>query len=117
MDYTFELVGVSPILSFFNYQLDNQQKKQDKGAAYLGAYRCTLDAFIETVETVPKDRGWNLDRAVDTVINFWLNHPEQINLWKKRLEDAGRENLIVARLADLSSLRSEFEALFGSPLD
>jgi hypothetical protein len=112
MEYTFDLVGVSPVLSFFNYQLEDRQK-QKIGAAYLGAYQCTLDAFIASIETVPGERGWNRDRVVDTVINFWLNNAEQIRHWKQRLEDAGRENLIVARLADLNSLRAEFDSLFN----
>lgn len=113
MEYTFEIVGVSPVLSFFNHQLQTQadKLKQKKRAAYFGAYHCTLDAFLESVESLPLRQNWNLDRVVDTVIDFWLNNAEQVNIWKRRLADAGSENLLVGRVADLEILRSEFEKL------
>jgi hypothetical protein len=110
MEYTFELVGVAPVLTLFSYQQEQQHKQ---GTAYLGAHRCTLDAFIQSIETGPFDRSWNRDRVVDTVIQFWLDNAEPICRWKQRLEEAGRENLLVGRLADLNALRSEFESLFG----
>jgi plasmid maintenance system antidote protein VapI len=110
MEYSFELVGVSPVLSFFKHQQVLQQR-QRTGAAYLGTYHCTLDALIESVEEMPMRNNWNLDRVVDTVINFWLNNSEKISHWKKRLDDAGADNLLVARVADLDSLKIEFEAL------
>ena len=110
MEYSFDIVGVSPILSFFNHQ---QQARQQPGAEYLGAYQCTLDAFINSMEEVPLRRGWHLDRVVDSVIRFWLSNAEQINHWKRRLEDAGKENLLVARVADLDSLKLEFESLLN----
>ncbi|MDX2213055.1 MAG: hypothetical protein SFY66_07175 [Oculatellaceae cyanobacterium bins.114] len=113
MKYTFDLVGVSPVLSFFNYEQDQQQQRLNSGAQYLGAYQCTLDAFIQSVETVPVRRGWQLDEVVDSVINFWLNNADQVCHWRRRLEDAGSENLLVARLADLNALKTEFESLFS----
>jgi plasmid maintenance system antidote protein VapI len=112
MDYTFEIIAISPILDFFNCQQQIQQK-QPAGAEYLGSYHCTLDSFIATIETVPPQRGWHLDRVIDTVIDFWLNNAEQVSHWKRRLEDAGSENLLVARVADLKALRAEFEFLFA----
>lgn len=111
--YSFEIVGISPVLAFFNHQQE-AQRQPNTGAEYLGAYQCTLDAFIRSVESVPSQRGWNLDQVVDTVIGFWLNHAEQVRHWKRRLEDAGTQNLLVARVADLHSLRVEFEFLYGS---
>lgn len=108
MEYSFELIGVSSVLSFFNQQ---QAMRQRTGAEYLGAYACTLDAFIASVEDMPVQRQWNLDRVVDSVINFWLNNAEQISHWKERLNDAGAENLLVARVSDLDSLKAEFESL------
>lgn len=108
MNYTFELLGVSPILTFFNHQ--QEQNKRD-GAAYVGAYHCTLDAFLASVEPVPRRRGWDMDSVVDTVIQFWVNNADQVRHWRSRLEDAGRENLVVARVADVRSLRHEFESL------
>ena len=114
MKYFFEIVGVSPIISFFTYQQETQPQSTPTGPEYLGAYRCTLDAFIQTVEPLPRRRGWDLDPIIDTVINFWLKNAELVNHWKNRLEDAGKENLIVARVSDVKGLQSEFESLFGS---
>lgn len=111
MKYSFEIVGVSPILSFFNHQ---QEPHPNQGAEYIGAYRCTLDAFIQSVESVPIRRSWNLDQVVDTVIKFWLTNADQIHHWKRCLEEAGSHNLLVARVADLEALRTEFEFLFDN---
>ncbi len=110
MNYTFEIVGVSPVISFFTQQQD-PTPSFSTGAEYLGSYRCTLDAFIESIEPVPPKRGWDLDQVVDTVVHFWLNNAEQVTHWKRRLEESGRENLLVARLADVDALRTEFERL------
>lgn len=110
MDYTFELLGISPILAFFNHQQEQQAKQQD-GAAYVGAYQCTLDAFLDSLEPVPRHRGWPMDAVVDTVIQFWVNNAEQVRHWRSRLDDAGAQSLVVARVADVTSLRSEFESL------
>lgn len=111
MEYVFDIVGVSSIWSFFNHQQTVQQRLHN-GAEYLGVHRCTLDAVIESIETTPMRHDWNLDRVVDSVINFWLNNGERISHWKRRLEDAGTENLLVARVADLDSLKAEFETLW-----
>ena len=113
MEYTFDFVGVTPVLSFFNHQLNTHSPKKQHGAAYLASDRCTLDAFLQSIETVPQERGWNLDRVVDSVIAFWLRNGEQVQHWKRRLEDAGSENLLVARVADFSALKAEFESLLG----
>lgn len=111
MSYTFEILGVSPVLHFFNHQQDVLQHKPKTGVEYLGSYHCTLDALIQSIETVPPERGWNLDRAIDTVIDFWMNHSDSIHYWRWRLNDAGEQNLLVSRLADYTSLKSEFESL------
>jgi plasmid maintenance system antidote protein VapI len=110
--YTFELLGVSPVLDFFNHQQKLSRRSYRSGVEYLGVYQCTLDAFIQSIETVPPERGWRLDRAVDTVVNFWLGNVEAVRHWKQRLEDAGEQNLVVARLGDVRSLQAEFEQLF-----
>ena len=110
MPYTFDLVGVSPILAFF-YQQQELTEQPAPGVEYLGNRKCTLDTFIESVQTVSPQRGWNVDQVVDTVINFWMNNAESIQYWKTRLEDAGQENLLVARVADLKFLRNTFESL------
>ena len=111
MAFTFELLGVSPVLEFFNYQQQSSQPLLSTGVEYLASHKCTLDAFIESVETVSPKRGWELDQAVDTVVNFWLNNVEAVQHWKQRLNDAGKENLLIARLADFRALQMEFERL------
>lgn len=110
MEYSFQLIGVSPVLSFFNLQYEQEQQVY-RGAEYLGAYHCTLDAFLNSIEDLPGRRGWNVDRVVDSVISFWLHNEDQISRWKRRLEDARGDNLLVARIADLDALKVEFEAL------
>lgn len=111
MKYTFEVLGVSPILHFFNHQQEIIQKQPEPSVAYVGSYRCTLDSFIQSIETVPLKPSWDLDQVVETVVDFWMHNSEKIQLWKHRLEDAGKESLIVARVADLQALRATFESL------
>lgn len=114
MRYTFEFIGITPTLSFFKHQYNERyHKPQTPGAAYLASDRCTLDAFLSSVEAVPTKRGWNLDSVVDSVITFWLNNAEQVRHWKTRLDDAGQQNLLVARIADVQALKAEFESLLG----
>lgn len=113
MKYTFDIVGVSTILHFFNHQQQSQQNLQSQGVEYLGTHKCTLDAFLETVEPVPSKWGWNMDEVVDTVIQFWMNNSESIGYWKSRLTDAGDNNLLVGRVADIKALKSEFNSLLG----
>lgn len=114
MKYTFEILGISPILDFFNHQQKIKEKTTSAGVAYLGTHQCTLDAFLESVETVPAQYGWERDRVVATVIRFWMNHAERIRYWKARLNDADRENLLVSRVAELTSLKAEFESLLDN---
>lgn len=108
MEYTFDILGVSPVLHFFNHQ---QEHHSQAGAEYVGAFRCTLDAFLESVETVPPKRGWELDEVVDTVINYWMKNSDSIQHWSQRLKDAGTQNLLVARVASIKALKVEFESL------
>jgi predicted GTPase len=113
MKYTFDIVGVSPVWHFFNHQQQTSATAQPQAVEYLGTQTCTLDAFLESVEPVPAKWGWNLDQVVDTVIQFWVNNAESIQYWKRRLQDAGGDNLLVARVADIASLQAEFESLLG----
>ncbi|MCL6436561.1 MAG: hypothetical protein K6T90_20610 [Leptolyngbyaceae cyanobacterium HOT.MB2.61] len=113
MEFTFEILGVSPVLQFFNYQQEVLEHKPPTGVAYLGSYKCTLDALIETVETVTPSREWELDRVVEAVISFWMNNMEAVRHWQQRLENADGQNILVSRLADLKSLQLEFERLLN----
>lgn len=114
MKYTFDLVGVSPVIYFFNHQHQSRQNPQRKGVEYLGSYNCTLDAFLKSVETIPSRYGWELDQVVDTVVKFWMHNADSIQYWKYRLTDAGKDNLLVARIADIKGLKAELESLLGN---
>lgn len=111
MSYTFEILGVSPVLHFFNHQQERQQKHAHPAVEYIASYQCTLDAIIRSVETVAPKKHFKLDQAVETIIDFWVNNSDIIEHWKDRLVDAGHESLLVSRLADFRSLKVEFERL------
>lgn len=110
-NYTFQILGVSPILDFFYHQQEIITRKPVTGVEYLGTYQCTLDALIEGVETSPSKQTWEMDRVVDTVLEFWINNSDKIRYWKARLYEAGKENLIISRVADSTALRAQFELL------
>ena len=112
MKYTFELLGISPVLSFFNQQ-QKIQEQPNTTVEYLGNHKCTLDIFVESVESVSTYRGWKVDKVVETVINFWMNNADSIQYWNSRLQDAGEKNLLVARVGDINSLRNSFELLLN----
>ncbi len=113
MEYTFDILGVSPVLYFFNQQQEIIQKNPQPSVEYIGTYKCTLDAFLDNIERVTPKRGWNFDEIANTVLNFWLNHSDNIRYWQSRLTDAGKENLLVSRVADIQGLQEEFEFLLG----
>ncbi|MEA5516940.1 hypothetical protein [Nodularia sp. UHCC 0506] len=113
MKYTFDIVGVSPAWQFFSQQQQTINQPNRGGVEYLSTHRCTLDSLLETVEPLPMKLGWNTEQVIDTVVQFWLNNAESIHYWKTRLIDAGNENILVARLAEITSLQAEFEFLLG----
>ena len=111
MKYSFDIVGVSSILHFFNHQQQSWGDSEPQGVEYVGSHICSLDAVLESVEPVLPKWGWNKDEVVTTVIKFWMNNSDTISYWKLRLTDAGRNNLLVARVADIKALRTELESL------
>lgn len=114
MKYTFDIVGVSPVWQFFNQQQQTINQPEKLGVEYLGTHKCTLDALLETVEPLPVKWGWNTEQVIDTVVQFWMNNAESVGYWKARLNNAGNhDNILVARVADITSLQAEFEALLG----
>ncbi len=113
MKYSFDLVGVSPAWQFFNHQQQTINQPKKKRVEYLATHKCTLDALLESVEPLPVIRGWNIEQVQNTVVQFWLDNAESIRYWKVRLIDAGNENILIARLADITSLQAEFEFLLG----
>ncbi|NMG06077.1 hypothetical protein [Brasilonema sp. UFV-L1] len=114
MKYTFDIVGVSPVLDFFSHQQQSLQELKHQGVEYVGTHKCTLDAIIKSVEPLPSKWGWNIDEVVDTVIEFWMKNSESICYWKSRLMDAGSDNLLVARVADIKALKTDFEGLLNN---
>ena len=116
MKYSFDIVGVSSILHFFNHQQQSWDHSEPQGIEYVGTHICSLDAVLESVEPVLPKWGWNKDEVVTTVIKFWMNNSDTINYWKSRLIDAGKNNLLVARVADIKALRTELESLLDKDL-
>ncbi|MEM9540074.1 MAG: hypothetical protein AAGA60_11315 [Cyanobacteria bacterium P01_E01_bin.42] len=111
MSYSFDIIGVSSVVQFFQYQQKVEQMR-DRSKAYLGSYDCTLDSFITSTEMVCQKPNWDWDAAIGEIVNFWLKHEEKIKRWKLELDDMGGDNLIVGRVANIDCLRSEFESLF-----
>lgn len=110
--YTFDIVGVSPVLNFFNQQQEIVQKNLKVGVEYVSSMECTLDALIYSVEAVAPRKNWSLDEVVSTVVDFWMKNAETIEYWKYRLKDAGADSILVSRIADIQSLKTEFDRLF-----
>jgi hypothetical protein len=112
MAYTFELLGVSPLLTFFNHQQNNEQNPH-RPKAYLAAYRCTLDSFIEAIDDIPKRPQWNWNEVVEAMVQFWLKHEDQVRHCEQELpKNSPEPYLVVARVANLDALRYQFESLY-----
>lgn len=111
MNYTFEILGVVPILQLFMFDHQHPLRLRDsfQGVEYIGTRRCTLDAFLDPIETMTRQQGWDLDRLIQTVVEFWVNHPDSIQLWKERLDRASDDTVLVARVGNLKALKQEFE--------
>jgi plasmid maintenance system antidote protein VapI len=112
--YTFSIVGVSPVLYFFNQQQELSNQNLQTGVEYVPSYHCTLDALLQSVEEVSPKHAWALDEVVDTVVDFWINNADTIRHWKHRLEDTQGQSLLVSRVANIQALKHEFEFLFES---
>ena len=110
MSYNFDLVGVTPIWTFFKHQQQVERSPQ-RSCVYLGSYKCTLDSFIEATSTVYQKPDWDWEAIVSQMIGFWLQAGDRIAEWKLELERAEEGCLVVGRVANYSSLRSEFEGL------
>lgn len=110
MSYNFEIIGITPVFNFFNYQQE-LETNPTRSKTYLGSYRCTLDAFIESTKIIPEKPEWNWDEVVETMINFWLKNEDIVKQWKYELDNLQEDNLIIARVANFSALRTELEKL------
>jgi hypothetical protein len=112
MSYSFDIIGIAPVLQFFQHQ-QRVETTHKRSQAFLGSYCCTLDAFIEATEAVHRKPDWDWDAIVGTIVAFWLSQDTDIRHWKQQLAIAqGDQNLIVARVVNYDSLRHEFETLF-----
>lgn len=116
MKYTFDILGVSPVLLFFQQQQELIKTSPAKGVEYITTSKCTLDSFIHSVEPISSDRGWDVNEVIAAILQFWMHSSEIICYWKSRLEDAGSENLLVARVANLNGLQQELEFILKKNL-
>lgn len=112
MSYTFDIIGVTPVLTFFNYQQRHEQNPH-RGQTHLGSYDCTLDAFIKSTKMISKKPDWDWDEVVNIMVNFWLKNEEKVRYWKAELDNLGKDNLIVAKVVSFDALRYEFENLLN----
>ncbi|HIK44724.1 MAG TPA: hypothetical protein IGR64_07510 [Leptolyngbyaceae cyanobacterium M65_K2018_010] len=114
MSYSFDIIGIAPVLQFFNHQ-QRVEAHPNRSQAYLGSYCCTLDAFIDATEVVHRKPDWDWDAIVNKIVEFWLNQEADVRHWKYQFESTqGEDNLIVARVVNYDRLRHEFEGLFES---
>ena len=113
MTYNFDIIGVSPVLQFFNHQQQAETTPR-RSKAYLGSYICTLDAFIEATEAVHQKPDWDWDAIVNQIVQFWLTQEDQVRHWNQALAKAEDRSLIVGRVANVESLRGELESLFDA---
>ncbi len=114
MSYNFDIIGISPVLQFFDQQ-QREEKTPNRSKAYLGSYCCTLDAFIEATQEVHRKPDWDWDAIVNSMVAFWLSRENDIRHWQQELENAtGGNNLVVGRVVNYNSLRNEFESLFDA---
>lgn len=114
MAYSFDLLGVTPVLTFFNYQQRNEQDPH-RPKAYLGAFQCTLDGFIDALELMPKKPQWDWDEVVATMVKFWLRHGDRIRECETEFKQSMPEGpqLVIARVSNIDALRHNFEAILG----
>ncbi|ACB50147.1 conserved hypothetical protein [Crocosphaera subtropica ATCC 51142] len=111
MNYCFDIIGTTSLLTFFNYQQQLEQN-QNRGKAYLGSHECSLDGFIESVENIPKKPDWNWDDVVGSIVNFWLKNEDKVRYWQNHCHTIDSDTVIVARVGKIEALRKEFESLF-----
>jgi hypothetical protein len=111
MSYTFDIIGVSPVWNFFKHQ-QQVESTRDRGCAYIGSYKCTLDSFIQATDWVHEKPDWDWDAVVKEMVGFWVAQGDVIRHWKQEFQQAEADSLIVARVANVMSLRHELEHIF-----
>ena len=111
MVYTFDIIGVTPITQFIQFQ-HQFSRKPNRSKTYLGSYDCSLDGLIKATKMIPHKPDWDWDEVLAEIINFWLQSEERIEHWKQELATVREESLLVGRVANSDSLRQEFESLW-----
>ncbi len=111
MAYTFDIVGVTPIGKFVQFQ-HQFSRKRNRSKTYLGSYDCSLDGLIKATKMIPHKPDWDWDQVLAEIVNFWIQSEEPIQHWKQELAVVQEESLLVGRVANSDSLRHEFESLF-----
>ncbi|WP_080805229.1 hypothetical protein [Halomicronema hongdechloris] len=111
MSYSFDIIGVAPVIEFFQHQQQIEISPR-RSRAFLGSYHCTLDGFIEATEMVHRRPNWNWDAVINAIVAFWLEYGDHVHRWKAELEHADSDSVVVARVANVAWLRDEFETLF-----
>ncbi|MFM2431710.1 MAG: hypothetical protein RLZZ511_2923 [Cyanobacteriota bacterium] len=110
--FTFNIIGVTPLLSFFDYQ----QQQTQPGITYFTSQRCSLDAVLRSLAHTDFDPTWDNEAMMQSVVNFWMNNIETITHWQSRLQDADQDvsnrPILVHRLAQPQALRQELETLW-----
>lgn len=110
MSYNFDIVGISTTWNFFKHQ-QRVEQSPNRSCAYVGSYACTLDGFMEATEMVHQKPDWDWDAIAATIVDFWLRDGDRVSQWQQELKRAEETSLIVGRVANFKSLRSEFENL------
>ena len=118
MQYAFDLVGVAPMVDFFHHEQALVQDRDSESRsliwpAYLGVTGCDLDLFLDSMDDAIRARGWDIDEASQSVIQYWIDNADAIRHWRDRFEQAGEHSLVVGRVADCMALQTEFEAMLG----
>ncbi|MDB9312500.1 hypothetical protein PN462_05235 [Spirulina sp. CS-785/01] len=113
MSYTFDIVGLASVVTFFDYQ-QKVESNPHRSKAYFGTQFCTLDAFIESANLIPQKPDWNWEEVVQSMIHFWLRQEDKIRYWQEELNQANDDNLLVGRVANVPALRHELESLLNS---
>ncbi|OKH11316.1 hypothetical protein [[Limnothrix rosea] IAM M-220] len=112
MSYSFDLLGVTPLINFFEYQQKNEQDPY-RPKTYIGSYNCTLDSFIDAMDMIPKKPEWDWDQVVEKMVQFWVRHEDRVRACEDDLNvDSDEPQLVIARVVNIEALRDNFELLF-----
>ncbi len=110
MSYTFDILGVTPMLTFFNYQQQVECNPQ-RSMAYLASFNCTLDGLIDATDLIPQKPDWDWDMVIGAMVKFWVHHESLVEQWRQEMISLGEQSLLVGRIANTQLLRQQFESL------